>query len=60
MTANIISFTAKTVSRRRADTTGPRDNVVSLEAWKRIAQPRRTPAGVFFMTRVLCSAGDAA
>lgn len=60
MTTNIVAFTANSVSRRHAAIAGPRDNIVSIDAWKRIARPRRTSAGVFFMTRVLCTAGDAA
>jgi hypothetical protein len=60
MTSNIITFTRQASSRLRNPAPTPQDNVISIEAWTRQAHPHRTPAGVFFMTRVLRSSGDAA
>lgn len=58
MSTNVIAFTARPSIARRCPLTGPaRDNVVSLAAWLGRTVPRRTPNGVFFVTRVLVTPG---
>lgn len=61
MSTNVIAFTARPFTARRTALSGPtRDNVVSLAAWLGRTVPRRTPNGVFFVTRVLVSPGHIA
>lgn len=68
---NVIAFdTARKATRAAsakasAKTTakaakGFRNNVVSISDWKSKSRARRTAAGVFFTTGVLCTFGDAA
>jgi hypothetical protein len=61
MSTNVIAFTARPSTTRRGSLSGPaRDNVVSLAAWLGRTVPRRTPNGVFFITRVLVTSGHIA
>lgn len=64
---NVIAFDTARKANRAASakaaataSKGFRDNVVSLSDWKKQSRARRTSAGVFFTTGVLCTFGDAA
>jgi hypothetical protein len=56
----IIEFTAPPRDRRTAVSTARTDNVVSMADWRSAPHPVRTPTGVFFITNVWGSSGDAA
>ena len=60
MTNNILAFTGPQNARAEMPPSMLRDNIVSLDTWRNRARVRRTSSGVFFMTRTLCSPGDAA
>ncbi|MCI2399243.1 hypothetical protein [Aliiroseovarius subalbicans] len=60
MKSNILAFTGPLSTRAASVSEAVRDNVVSMNSWKKAARPRRTPQGVFFISNVLCTSGDAA
>lgn len=58
--SNVITFTRKPRTRRDPSRDPAETSVVSLEDWRRVPHPIRTPSGVFFVTNVWGSRGDAA
>lgn len=60
MKNNILPFTGARTTRKQRPVDIVRSNIVSLADWKKTSRATRTSFGVFFMTSVLCTPGDAA
>ncbi|SEJ82464.1 hypothetical protein SAMN05444007_107246 [Cribrihabitans marinus] len=57
---SILTFTPGTQTRRAPAPRAMTQNVVSMDDWRNAPHPIRTPHGVFFVTNVWGSSGDAA
>ena len=60
MNSNVLPFTGMRNAVANRVVATAQNNVVSMVDWKRHCRAKRTAFGVFFMTQVLCTPGDAA
>lgn len=60
MQTNVLPFPKPRQTGRKTIAHKIRDNVIQLDDWRDRSKIRRTNNGIFFVSNVLCFAGDAA